>query len=105
MERLFLAVCAASAPDPGRRKKGRRPREDFPGKAGVEPNPMPAIDRVPHLVAEISSHKATSEFTIKLTPFDQRQYRKLIAARAETIRRVVGKLKPVVRLESALDAG
>ena len=66
---------------------------------------MPAIDRVPRAVTEISSNKATSEFTIKLTPFDQRQYRKLIAARAETIRRVVGKLTPVVRLESALDAG
>jgi 2-polyprenyl-3-methyl-5-hydroxy-6-metoxy-1,4-benzoquinol methylase len=60
---------------------------------------------VPPAAAEVSSHEATNEFTIKLTPFDQRQYRKLIAARAETIRRVAGRLKPVLRLESALDTG
>jgi len=47
----------------------------------------------------------TTEFTIKLTPFDQREYRKLNAARAETIRRVAGKLKAVLALASALDAG
>jgi len=51
------------------------------------------------------TRRLTAEFTIKLTPFDQRAYRKLIAARAETIRRVVGKLKPAMRLASALDAG
>lgn len=52
-----------------------------------------------------TSSSCTSEFTIKLTAFDQRQYRRLIAAREETIRRVAEKLKPVLRLESALDAG
>jgi FkbM family methyltransferase len=49
--------------------------------------------------------RVTAESTLKLTPFDQRHYRKLTAARAEMIRRVVGKLKPAFRLERALDAG
>ena len=65
---------------------------------------MSVIKETPH-VAEGSSARIAAEFTIKLTPFDQRQYRKLIAARAETIRRVVAKLKPVLRLASAVDAG
>lgn len=43
--------------------------------------------------------------TINLSSFDQRRYRDLVAARRETIRRVVGKLKPVLQLASGLDAG
>lgn len=66
---------------------------------------MSAIKIMPPALAEVSAPSLTTEFAIKLTPFDQRQYRKLIAARAETIRRVVVKLKAVLRLESALDAG
>jgi FkbM family methyltransferase len=66
---------------------------------------MPAIHGVSSTLAEVSSTNRTTEFTIKLTPFDQRQYRRLIATRAETIRRVVGKLKPVLSLTTALDAG
>jgi FkbM family methyltransferase len=66
---------------------------------------MPATHGVTSPLAEIPAPRGTAEFTIKLTPFDQREYRKLTAARAETIRRVVGKLKAVMRLESALDAG
>jgi FkbM family methyltransferase len=66
---------------------------------------MSVIKIMPPAAAEVSGHSIITEFTIKLTPFDQRQYRKLIAARAETIRRVAGKLKPVLRLASALDAG
>ena len=66
---------------------------------------MPAIHGVRPAFAEVSAPSITTEFTIKLTPFDQRQYRKLTAARAGTIRRVVGKLKPALRLETALDAG
>jgi FkbM family methyltransferase len=66
---------------------------------------MSVIKIMPPAAAEVSGHSITTEFTIQLTPFDQRQYRKLIAARAETIRRVAGKLKPVLRLASALDAG
>jgi len=54
---------------------------------------------------EVATPSIRQEFTLKLTPFDQRPYRKLIAARAETIRRVVEKLKPVMGLKNALDAG
>ncbi len=66
---------------------------------------MPAIHGMPSALAETSSASRTAEFTIKLTPFDQRQYRKLIAARGETIRRVVGRLKAALGLATALDAG
>ncbi|HEY2548197.1 MAG TPA: FkbM family methyltransferase [Candidatus Acidoferrum sp.] len=70
-------------------------------------NGMPAVPREIEEVAArpVSSPQVTAEFTIKLTPFDQRHYRRLIAARAETIRRVVARLAPVLRLSSALDAG
>jgi len=44
-------------------------------------------------------------FEIRLTPFDQKEYRKLIEARGETIQRVVEKLKPALGLSSAVDAG
>ncbi|PYT62377.1 MAG: hypothetical protein DMG35_07715 [Acidobacteria bacterium] len=47
----------------------------------------------------------TTEVTIPLTPFDQREYRELIEARGETIRRVVSKLKPALGLANAVDAG
>jgi FkbM family methyltransferase len=60
---------------------------------------------VPSAIAGVSASGSVSEFTIKLTPFDQREYRKFIAARAETIRSVVDKLKPLLCLETALDAG
>ena len=45
------------------------------------------------------------EFHIKLTPFDQRAYRKLIEARSEKIQSVVKKLKPALGLSNAIDAG
>ena len=66
---------------------------------------MSVIHGMPRPFAEVTAPNITTEFTLKLTPFDQRQYRKLIAARAETIRRVVGRLNPVFQLASALDAG
>src|SRR5260370_29542688 len=49
--------------------------------------------------------RLTTETTIHLTPFDQREYRQLIEARGETIQRAVTKLKPVLKLSSAVDAG
>jgi FkbM family methyltransferase len=49
--------------------------------------------------------RLTSEVTIKLTPFDQREYRKLIEARGETIRQVVPKLKRTLDPSNAVDAG
>jgi FkbM family methyltransferase len=47
----------------------------------------------------------TTEVTIRLTPFDQREYRELIEARGETIRHVVNRLKPALGLANAVDAG
>src|SRR5260370_25003334 len=46
-----------------------------------------------------------AEITLHLTPFDQKEYRQLIAARGETIRRVVTRLKPALELSNAVDAG
>jgi tRNA (mo5U34)-methyltransferase len=51
------------------------------------------------------SRRVTSEITIKLTPFDQKEYRRLIEARGETLRRAVTKLKPTLGLANAIDAG
>ncbi len=49
--------------------------------------------------------RLTAEFSIKLTPFDQKEYRKLIDARCQTIQHVVKKLKPALGLSNAVDAG
>lgn len=51
-----------------------------------------------------AAHPAT-EITIKLTPFDQKEYRALIAARDQTLRRIVKRLKPALGLATAVDAG
>ena len=66
---------------------------------------MSVMNRMLPASAEVSAPGIAREFTLKLTAFDQRHYRKLNAARAETIRGVVGKLKREFRLASALDAG
>jgi FkbM family methyltransferase len=56
-------------------------------------------------IQKVQSIRLTTEVTIKLTPFDQKEYRKLIEARGETLRRAVAKLKPALGLSNALDAG
>jgi FkbM family methyltransferase len=66
---------------------------------------MTATQQASLPVSEVQATRPTTEFTIKLTPFDQRQYRRLIAARGATIRRVVGRLKSNLSLCTALDAG
>jgi FkbM family methyltransferase len=66
---------------------------------------MSAINELPSSLAGVAKPDAGVNLTLKLTPFDQRHYRSLIAARAETIRRVVGKLKPLFQLATAVDAG
>src|SRR6266852_2983226 len=48
---------------------------------------------------------AVERMAITLTEFDQRRYLRLIDARGETIRRVVGELKGMLGLVTALDAG
>src|SRR5579859_7554199 len=92
------------ATDPGRALDGyahplaRRERR----RNGVQP--MSVIKEFPTSFASGTKPSAT-DFTLKLTAFDQRKYRKIIAARAETIRRVVSKLNPLFRFSTALDAG
>jgi len=54
---------------------------------------------------EVQPIRLATEISIKLTPFDQKEYRSLIEARGETIRRVVRKLKPALSLSNAVDAG
>jgi FkbM family methyltransferase len=49
--------------------------------------------------------RLTTETTIHLTPFDQKEYRQLIEARGETIRRAVTGLKSALKLSNAVDAG
>ena len=56
-------------------------------------------------ICETRPIRQTKEITIHLTPFDQREYRQLIDARGETIKRVVTRLKPALRLSNAVDAG
>jgi FkbM family methyltransferase len=66
---------------------------------------MSTIKEFPAATVTGAKISCAAESTLKLTAFDQRKYRKIIAARAETIRRVVGKLKPLFHFSSALDAG
>jgi FkbM family methyltransferase len=47
----------------------------------------------------------TKEITIRLTAFDQKEYRQLIEARGETIKRAVTRLKPALGISNAVDAG
>jgi FkbM family methyltransferase len=56
-------------------------------------------------VRQIRPIRLTEEVTINLTPFDQKEYRQLIEARGETIRRAVKRLKPALGLSNAVDAG
>ena len=57
------------------------------------------------LLRKIQPIRMTAEMSIHLTPFDQREYRELIEARGETLRRTVGRLKSALNLSNALDAG
>lgn len=56
-------------------------------------------------VREIQPIRLTEGITINLTSFDQKEYRQLIEARGETIRHVVKRLKPALKLSNAVDAG
>jgi tRNA (mo5U34)-methyltransferase len=65
-------------------------------------HPSLRLEQNPFTVQPI---RQSAEFSIKLTPFDQREYRQLIEAREQTIRRVVKKLKPTLGLSNAVDVG
>ncbi len=56
-------------------------------------------------VHKVQPIRLTTEVTIHLTPFDQKEYRQLIEARGETIQHVVTRLKRAVELSNAVDAG
>jgi FkbM family methyltransferase len=56
-------------------------------------------------VQKVQPIRLTTEITMHLTPFDQKEYRQLIEARGETIQRAVTRLKRVVELSNAVDAG
>jgi FkbM family methyltransferase len=56
-------------------------------------------------IREVQPIRLTTEITIHLTPFDQKEYRQLIAARGETIRHTMTRLKPALGLSNAVDAG
>ena len=56
-------------------------------------------------VHKVQPVRLTTEVTIHLTPFDQKEYRQLIEARGETIQHVVTRLKRAVELSNAVDAG
>jgi FkbM family methyltransferase len=54
---------------------------------------------------KVKSIRLTTEVTMHLTPFDQKEYRQLIEARGKTLRHTVRRLKPAVGLSNAVDAG
>jgi FkbM family methyltransferase len=56
-------------------------------------------------VPEVEPGRLTTEITIHLTSFDQKEYRQLIEARGETIQRAVTRLKPALDLSNGVDAG
>jgi FkbM family methyltransferase len=66
---------------------------------------MSVIKEFPASFTNSTKVAGTADFTLRLTAFDQRKYRKIIAARGETIRRVVSKLNPLFHFSTALDAG
>jgi FkbM family methyltransferase len=68
-------------------------------------NAMSPSSRVVSRDAEVQSPRPTTEITIHLTPFDQKEYRRLIESRGATAQRVVTRLKPTVELTNAVDAG
>ena len=74
-------------------------------KFALQPSGSQAKGARPFAPEEITLTLTPAELTLALTPFDQPHYRRLIAARSETIRNVVEKLKPALRLATAVDAG
>src|SRR2546425_10040176 len=69
------------------------------------PPPMRPSVREISRTPEVQPIELTTEITIHLTPFDQKENRQLIEARGETIQRVVTPLKAALKLSNAVDAG
>jgi FkbM family methyltransferase len=74
------------------------------GECGKETAMQPSapLESSPSQAQSISP---TTEITIKLTPFDRKEYRALIEAREQTLRRIVKRLKPALSLSTAVDVG
>ncbi|MDP9339204.1 MAG: FkbM family methyltransferase [Acidobacteriota bacterium] len=66
-------------------------------------NHVSSADVSSTLAADASA--ISGEVTVKLRPFDKREYRDLIHARENTIRGVLQRIKPGLGLRTALDAG
>ena len=64
--------------------------------------PSTHVESIP---SQTPSAPSRAEITIKLTPFDRKEYRALIEAREQTLRRIVKRLKPALGLSTAVDAG
>lgn len=64
---------------------------------------MSTIERSTH--ASQQQARLVSEFVLKLTPFDKRDALRLVDARGETMRRLLAKLIPELKLSTALDSG
>src|SRR5215472_6502476 len=66
---------------------------------------MQTSPRVESILSQTPAAEISTEITIKLTPFDRKEYRALIEAREQTLRRIVKRLKPALGLSTAVDAG
>ena len=66
----------------------------------MQPSP-----RLESISSQIPAAQSATEITIKLTPFDRKEYRALIDARDQTLRRIVKGLKSALGLSTAVDAG
>lgn len=61
--------------------------------------------RLESILSQTRTAQNTTEITIKLTPFDRKEYRALIEAREQTLRSIVKRLKPALGLSTAVDVG
>lgn len=66
---------------------------------------MQSGQRLESIPSQTQAPYPSTEITIKLTPFDRKEYRALIEARDQTLRRIVKQLKPALGLSTAVDAG
>jgi len=64
--------------------------------------PSPGVSSVPILHPPAPR---PGQLEVKLSPFDQHHYQRLIRAREDAIRNVLRRLNPALGLKTALDAG
>lgn len=69
----------------------------------TQPTNSPAVVSV--VTQFPATPRTTAEVRQNLTPFDQREYQRLIEARGATICAVLRRLKPLLHLATAIDAG